>query len=302
MTNNEYLTQVLESQILADDSKELKELREHRADVDKLLREHFEDSSPTIRYGGSKAKGTLIKESYDLDIICYFPNDDTSAGDSLEDIYNNVQKALEKEYYVTPKNSSLRLKSKETEALARDFHIDVVPGRFIDESETDCFIHQAEADKERLKTNLDVHISHVKDSGVIDAIRLLKLWKARKSLRVKQFVWELLIIQVLEGKKSKSLEDQLSHVLTEIRDSVEPIKVEDPANPNGNDLSKIFDSGIWQLLSSSAGATLRAIESSGWESVFGTTKRLGNVERVAALTQAAASATIRTKPWSDRIE
>jgi hypothetical protein len=106
----------------------------------------------------------------------------------------------------------------------------------------------------------------------------------------------------LEEKKSKSLEDQLSHVLTEIRDSQEPIRVEDPANPNGNDLSKVFDSGMWQLLSSSASATLRTIESSGWESVFGTTKRLGNTERVAALTQAAASAAIRTKPWSDRTE
>ena len=54
---------------LADDSEELKTLQERRAEVEKVLRDHFEDCSPTIRYGGSKAKGTMIKEAYDLDII-----------------------------------------------------------------------------------------------------------------------------------------------------------------------------------------------------------------------------------------
>jgi hypothetical protein len=34
-------------------------------------------------------------------------------------------------------------------------------------------------DKKRLKTNLDVHLDHVRDSGVIDAIRLAKLWGVR---------------------------------------------------------------------------------------------------------------------------
>src|SRR5580693_5415150 len=117
MTTNEYLNEVLESQKLADDSKELKELQAHRADVEELLRSEFEDCAPTIRYGGSKAKGTLILAAYDLDIICYFPSDDTEAGESLEDIFNNVKKALEGKYYVTPKTSSLRLKSKDPQGL-----------------------------------------------------------------------------------------------------------------------------------------------------------------------------------------
>ena len=299
MTTNEYLQDVLASQQLADESKELKELQKHRADVEKLLRNAFEDSSPTIRYGGSKAKGTLIKDAYDLDVICYFPNDDTSAGESLEDIYNNVRKVLEKGYFVIGKNSALRLQNLDQKAANRDFHIDVVPGRYTDDTKSDCYIYQASAEKSRLKTNLDVHISHVKDSGVVDAIRLLKLWKVRKSLPVKQFVWELLIIQLLKGKKSKGLAEQLEHVWTEIKDAEEPMKVEDPANPSGNDLSKALDSGIWQTLSSAATATLRTIENSGWEAVFGPTKKSEGEEKVCAVTQAVGAAAIRTKPWSD---
>jgi hypothetical protein len=46
----------------------------------------------------------------------------------------------------------------------------------------------------------------VKDSGVVPAIRLLKLWKVRRGLQVKQFVFELLVIKVLEKKKNASLD------------------------------------------------------------------------------------------------
>jgi tRNA nucleotidyltransferase (CCA-adding enzyme) len=128
MTTNEYLQQVLQDQNLADNSTELEALQGHRKDVEVLLRSAFPQSSPTIRYGGSRAKGTLIREAYDLDIICYFEPDDTSAGDGLEDIYNNVKKALEASYMVTDKTSALRLKSKARETMGVDFHIDVVPG------------------------------------------------------------------------------------------------------------------------------------------------------------------------------
>ncbi|MFA6295082.1 MAG: nucleotidyltransferase [Candidatus Paceibacterota bacterium] len=298
MTTNEYLITVLELQKLGDDSKEMKELQGHRADVEKLLRDKFKDCSPKIRYGGSKAKGTLISAMYDLDIICYFPNDDMSAGNSLEDIYNNVKSALEKEYCVIQKNSALRLKSKDAQGLASDFHIDVVPGRYVEGDDGDCFIFQANADKTRLKTNLDKHISHVRGSGVTDTIKLLKLWKVRKGLRLKQFIWELLIIDLLKGKSSKSLEDQLLHVWTVIRDTKDPISVEDPANPNGNDLSDIM-AQYWQELSSAANSTLKTIENLGWESVFGTSKLIDETQRISGLTQASSAAIIKTKPWVD---
>ena len=298
MTTTEYLTEVLKLQNLSDDSQELKDLQAHRADVEKQLREAFPDASPTIRYGGSKAKGTLIKESYDLDIICYFESDESAAGESLKDIYDNVSKALQKQYMVTPKNSSLRLSNLDTKAANRDFHIDVVPGRYVDDSKTDCFIHQNNAEKERMKTNLGVHIAHVKDSGVMDAIRLLKLWKVRKAISLKQFVWELLVIDLLKSKKSSSLENQLKHVWTTIRDAEVPINVEDPANPSGNNLSKIM-SDTWPLLKSFADSTLRTLDNSGWEAVFGSVKRAESAAaRVASLTQAASAASVRSSPWA----
>jgi hypothetical protein len=297
MNANEYLKKVLQSQDLADDSEEMKDLQSHRADVEELIRNGFADSAPTIRYGGSKAKGTLIRAAYDLDIICYFPHGDTGAGETLEDIYQQVRDVLSASYYVEDKTSSLRLKAKEeTDHTRPDFHIDVVPGRYTDETNTDCFLHQASGEKERLKTNLDVHIEFVKKSGVRDAIRLLKLWNVRRNIGLRQFILELLIIKLLKGNKSLDLANQLVLVWEAIRDAKDPIAVEDPANPNGNDLSGSL-AGVWPQLSAAAASTLSSTEASGWESVYGPVDEPVAQKRVEVLRRAAAAVAAPTKPW-----
>ena len=170
MNENQYFEDILQSQTLAPDGREIKDLRSRRDDVERLLRKKFEKSSPTIRYGGSKAKGTMILEAYDLDVICYFGRDDTWAGETLQEIYENVEMALLNDYLVTRKPSALRLKSRGLNQWGADFHIDIVPGRFIDGDDGDVFLYRSSGEKGRQKTNLDVHIQHVKDSGVTDAI------------------------------------------------------------------------------------------------------------------------------------
>lgn len=297
MTANEYLQKVLQSQNLADDSKEMQELQSHRKDVEELIRNRFGDSAPTIRYGGSKAKGTLIRDAYDLDIICYFPHDDTGAGETLEDIYQQVRTVLSGKYHVEDKTSSLRLKAKEgTDHTRSDFHIDVVPGRYTDETKTDCFLHQASGEKERLKTNLDVHINYVRDSGVRDAIRLLKLWDVGRHIGLRHFILELLIIKLLDRNKSLGLAEQLKLVWEAIRDAKGPIAVQDPANPTGNDLSG-SPAGVWGQLSAAAASTLNSIEVSGWESVFALVSEPDSHKRVEVLRRAAAAVATPTKAW-----
>jgi hypothetical protein len=296
MTNDEYLKSILKSQKLPDDSDEMQELVQHRQDVEKILRDKFADAAPTIRYGGSKAKGTLIQESYDLDVVFYVPNYNDEVGETLKDIFNNVLDELSKHYYAQARTSAIRLRSKDPSSFGRDFHIDVVPGRFTDEKKSDCFLYQNGGNKERLKTNLDVHIAYIRDSGVIDAIRLLKLIRVRKALRVKNFVFELLIIDLLSGKKKSSLEAQLRHVLQQIAEAEQPIRVEDPANPAGNDLNDLLSS-VWPELRAIAQSVLDTADSSGWEAVFGSVDDVSKSERVARATVLAAAVQRPTKPW-----
>jgi hypothetical protein len=296
MNTNDYLKNVLSSQTLEDGSDELEALQGHRADVEALLRKHFDDCSPTIRYGGSKVKGTMIRASYDLDLICYFPHDDTGAGETLEDIYNNVHEALKAKYLVNPKTSALRLKNPDKDCLGTDFHIDVVPGRFTDDTKSDAFLYQATGEKKRLKTNIDVHIRHVRESGVVDAIKLVKFWKVRNGIALKNFVLELLVIKLLKEKKGSDLATQLEHVFKELRDRVADLSVEDPANATGNDLTPALDTAR-ETLRSVAQRTLALIESSGWEAVYGPVEDTSKTQKIERLRRVAATVAVPSRPW-----
>lgn len=299
MNASDYLDSILLGQTLADDGPELRELRRRRKEIERLLRAHFTDSTPSIRWGGSMAKGTMIREAYDGDMTCYFPRDDSGAGDSLEVIYENVAKTLSQNYEVERKTSALRVKDSSTKAakgFAADLHIDVVPGRFTSDDENEVFLHQNAGNKERLKTNLQVHIDHIKGSGVTPAIRLMKLWNVRNGISAKTFVLELLVVRLLAERKSSGLASQLQHVWTEFRDKPDDLAVEDPANPTGNDLKPVLDRVRYRL-SSVAATTLDSIERQGWEAVFGSAEEEGPDAKRYSLKTAAARATNPTRPW-----
>lgn len=296
MTTKEYLQSVLKSQTIDDDSEEMKALDKHQKKVTQLIEKALPKSSPTIELGGSGAKGTRNKESYDLDIICYFPHEDSEPGDSLKELYASVKGALEAEYLVESKRSSLRLKGKSGTDTMRDFHIDVVPGRYVDDTETDSYLHQQGGEKKWLKTNLRTHIRHVKNSGFVDAIRLIKLWTARNAVNVKTFVLELAVIKLLDDMKGRSLEAQLVHVFESFKDDIKPLSVEDPANSN-NDLKPILDEARLHL-QVVASSSLETIKSHGWEAVFGKVEDKDAPPKAPAVISAAGSVSNPTRPWS----
>jgi hypothetical protein len=176
-----------------------------------------------------------------------------------------------------------------------------VPGRFTDETKRDCYIHQSGGEKCRLKTNIDVHVEHIRDSGLIPAIRLFKLWNARNGIGLKTFVMELLVIELLNKHKDSSLEEQFQHVLRIFRDDVFLIHVEDPANPTGNDLSTALDDAKRLHMQGVAASSLSHIEDGTWTSLFGEVNAPS--DKAAALTSLVSSISSSrggsgSKPWS----
>ena len=128
MSNSDDLYDLLEDQRIATDSNEMAELQEHRATIETIIREVYPDVSMTIRYGGSKAKGTMILEAYDLDIIVYVHHGEIGLGDTLKDIYDNLAELLEGDYHVERKNSALRLSERASATELDYLHIDVRAG------------------------------------------------------------------------------------------------------------------------------------------------------------------------------
>ena len=264
MTIDEFLNEIISSQDVKEDDDEVKKLQDERKNVQDLIETTYKDAKKVIRYGGSYAKDTMIKDNFDLDILCYFQADETVAGDSLKDIYNNLKETLEEKYYVDPKRSALRLKNKDDE---NDFHIDFVPGRFVDGKDGDAFLYQQGAEKDRLKTNPDKHIGHIKDSQLTDVIKLIKIWKCTHNLDLKTFVLELLVIKILNDSKKKTISEKLKIFFSKIKDGVDSMAIEDPANPN-NDLSELFNQNIKNSLKNHAETALNNIENDDWEAVF----------------------------------
>jgi hypothetical protein len=296
MTANEYLRSILDEAKIGSASQELANLRARREEVEAALRDGFSQASPCIKYGGSKAKGTMVKASYDLDLTCYFACDDNAAGNTLDEIYANTKTALELVGYgVVEKTSAIRIHSGSV-----DFHVDVVPGRFFDDTKTDVWLHRTQGDKKRMKTNPDVHIDHVRASGVRDAICLMKLWRSRIRLTsLRTFAIELLTIKILEELKSQPLDVQMQVLFETLEDQALDIAIQDPANPGGNDLSEVFAEDVRRMVKSGSANALFSVKASGWEAVFGPLQ-ISAAARTSALAAAAATTTFHTKPWSSR--
>jgi hypothetical protein len=293
MTTVEYLNAILAKNTLAIEGTELKELRAKRDEIEKVLRDAF-GNDPIIKYGGSKAKGTMVLVAYDLDLLCYFLCDEDDAGGTLQELYESVAKALEDAgYSVDKRRSALRVKSSD----GTDFHVDVVPGRYVDKEQQDVFLHQNAGDKQRLKTNPDVHIEHVRDSGCIEEIRLAKIWRERECMHTKTFVLELAVIEILADVEG-DLEDRMRTLFEAFRDRIDDVVVSDPANGN-NDLSALFDDTVRAELVDGARRALDSIDADHWEQVFGSPDLKSEKANYGqAVRRAAAAISIPTKPWS----
>jgi hypothetical protein len=264
MTPDEYLQETLESQKL--DEGELAELRENRDEVERLLRAHYASSTGTVRYAGSYTKRTMVREAYDLDLTFYFGRDDTSAGETLKEIYEDVCRVLSAEYIVERRRSALRLRARGLGSTHTPLRIDVVPGRFTDDSRGDVFLHQENGDRGRLKTNPQVHVGLIRDSGVREAIKLAKLWALDRDIGVKTFVLELLVVKCLARHSGRPLSEQLTLLFENFRDDPDGLSVTDPANSN-NDLTPLLDEVRYDL-SRCAQMSLEHIANGNWAGVF----------------------------------
>ena len=295
MTGTQYLKQVLNLQTLT--SEEVDELGRCRVDVQNCLKDEF-GNTPSFIYAGSMAKRTMVRESYDLDIVCRFPSEES---ESLKNLYERTYEALAKAHTVQKKVSAVRVLSLESDnEKSRDFHVDVVPVHLFDEKTGEAFIYQSSVDQERLKTNIQTHVNYVRDSGLQDTIRLAKLWKVRHQFPMRTFVLEMLAVRFLE-KPGDSIESDMIRFLTTCRDNLPTARLVDPANSN-NVISDLIADPDKELISAHASQDLENLDSASddearvraWMSV------LMESHRPVEDTIAAPRILVRQppKPWS----
>ncbi|MFZ2031751.1 MAG: hypothetical protein WAU68_15680 [Vitreimonas sp.] len=295
MTNRDNeLRQILESEYLDPDGAEIAEIERVRREVETRIKSAFGFGGMSFRYGGSKAKGTILKSSYDLDLLCYFHRDNASAGSTLEDIYQSVARELGRHYVIDPRTTAIRLFASGSKNVGPGLRVDVVPGRFIEGNSGDVHLHQEGGEKDHLKTNPDVHINYVLNFEGHEELCALKLWRVKSRLQMRQFAFELLSIDLLRKHRGPGLSARVEAVLRDIAAMQSAPAITDPAN-GGNNLGEHVAPAIWRELQQAAADTIRNLPGMGWSGVLMTAP----VAADPGPLRAAVRSTAGSKPWSE---
>jgi len=251
MFNQQYLKRLLKAQNLPESEK--RALRRMRAEVEKSLMGL--PGNPIFIYGGSFKKNTIIRESYDLDIVIRWP---FKCDFTLKDLFDMVGDRLNSEFGTAkPKTVAWTL------PVSSSFHIDIVPCRVIDPLGFNANLYRTDTGK-TLKTSITRQVNTVINSGRQEVIRLIKLWKVRNNVPIKTFVLEMMTIKGCYRKHRVNLETQLDAALEYISDNIITARIEDPANTN-NILSDTIDFNDKIATQIIANATLKA---DTWNEVF----------------------------------
>lgn len=252
MANENDLREILNDQDLNDN--QIDNLRMQRDIIERQLRNGIK-GTPKAYYGGSYAKNTMIRASYDLDIVLYWPSDSPF---SLESLYRAAEGVLDSNWRtVVKKKVGLEL------PFEGDFHIDVIPGKFSSKDQNYAYLYNSKTGG-RFQTSIYVQVDYVKKSRRQDIIRLMKLWKKRKNVPIKTFILEICVIEGCKGYDRSKLESQLLATFRYLRDNIQNTRMVDPANTNNvisNDLSKETKNRIRNL-------AIQAIDLQYWNQVF----------------------------------
>ena len=227
MSNEEYLKDILRQQRLPNELVEL--LRNTRERVEQIFRSEITIPNVRYYYAGSYKKETMIRESFDLDFVIYFP---PNINITLREIYLTIYSILERcDYQPHYKNVSIRC--FRTYQNYGDFHIDIVPGRAIDNNYYYANLYKYQEDRS-FKTSIEKQVEVVLGTGRRDIIKLLKLWQIRRGVPGSTFILELLFIRYLQTLSSVSpqIEPVLLDTFEYIRNNILNIKLVDPANSN----------------------------------------------------------------------
>jgi len=190
-----------------------------------------------ILYSGSQAKGTAISIASDVDYLVSLSSNCNENNGGLKGIYNSLFTKLNGIYSVKKQNVSVRINLNGLE-------VDVTPARKQVGSSNDHWLYVSKLDT-RKQTNIQKHITDISQSGRINEIKVLKIWRELHQLDFPSIYLEYLLINNILLNKSKdvnSLGNNVWHVLNELAKSTgNPLgaRIVDPAN-SANILSDLL--------------------------------------------------------------
>lgn len=208
---------------------------------------------------GSRAKGTAISLSSDVDYFISLSSGCNVNSGGLKAIYESLFSKLKQIYpSVRRQNVSVRINLGGLE-------VDVTPGRKHSGSTNNHSLYLTKTDS-WTQTNIQTHISDVSQSGWTDVIKLLKIWRELHGIEFPSVYLEYLLIDnILQYKDSSSdyLADNFWYVLTELeKDTGNPLssQIVDPGN-SSNILSNLMTENEKNIVINTA---KRSVNTNDW--------------------------------------
>jgi hypothetical protein len=173
---------------------------------------------------GSSAKGTALQGSSDLDLFLSLkPTIQGTLGEIFTDFSDTLKRIG---YDVRPQNVSVRLKHY-------GLQIDIVPGKKLPNTQDWHFLYTNRRENQnRIQTNVNRHINAVVNSGRVNEIMVLKIWRDINRLDLPSMYLEMYVLKLMARKWSGKgqLTENFLFLLEEIARNFPNVAVYDPSS------------------------------------------------------------------------
>jgi hypothetical protein len=174
-----------------------------------------------VHPSGSFAKGTANRSGTDIDLFISLSE---NLIDPMKQVYDSLFTQLTQRGF-NPVRQNVSINTQ-----IHGYSVDLVPARRQNQHSHDHTLYRRKADT-WTKTNVVTHINCVANSGCVNEIRILKLWRNQKGLDFPSFYLELTAMAALTGRYG-TLSQRVWIVLEYLRDRFPTARVVDPANTN----------------------------------------------------------------------
>lgn len=215
MTPDEYVSQILAKHIVTSQAES-----------------YFTTLEPYLRYwagkhlsrmfiSGSYAKGTAVKGGTDIDIFISMNPSYPDLNSMFESLY---QFSITQGWFPRKQNVSVGIQYLGAK-------IDLVPAR-IQEGYHNWHSLYRSKKMSWTQTNVDLHINLVGDSGRLNEIRALKIWRNSRNLDFPSFYLEMTVLEALKYSPTNECSNNILKALEYIANSFLTARVMDPSNTN----------------------------------------------------------------------
>ena len=209
-----------------------------------------------VHNSGSFAKGTSICGEVDLDLFISLK---PGTGKSLRTLYEGLYRCADREG-LKPRRQNVSI-GVEVDTVK----VDLVPARKHEGSD----FHSLYLSRQQswIKTNVDRHISLIRQSGKSRTIRAVKIWRSNRGLRFPSFYLELAVLRALDSEPRQGTCTELTKVLQHLAREFVISEFVDPSNEQ-NVISDDLTLTRKRDIAIQARSSLRNIGRGSWERVL----------------------------------